>query len=397
MTDRERILCALTGKRPDRIAFVPRLEFWLRGRRHTHTLPEGFEDLTLPQLIEKLDVGWYASIPDFTDRGDSGGIPDRTLGILRSKATPFEVILGGEVERIITEVNGETVVVYHTPLGSIRTAHKFTEEMRECGVSTSYITDHAIKKPEDIEIVGYIFENMKVIPALDGLIDLQKQVGDKGVVVAMTSGAACPMQHIMRTLMTLENFFYFWMDQPEKFHRLAEQMDGYYQGIKEIAANSPAEIVMLGGNYDASMTYPDFFGEHILPPLREYARKLHRRGKFLMTHTDGENDGLLPLYLEAEFDLADSICPLPMTRNTLDEIREVLGQKVTIWGGIPSVLLCKHSSSWENFTNYVDELLEKYGHESHFVLGVSDMVTADAEFDRLQYIAQKVKELTIPS
>ena len=393
MTDRERILCALSGAKPDRIPWVPRLEFWVRGNKHTNTLPAGFENLSMNQIIEKLGVGTYASIPDFTDVEESGGLPDRTLGILRSQACPFEVVHGEGVERIITEVDGETIVEYITPVGSIKTGHKFTEEMRECGVSTSYITRHAINQPEDIDVVGYLFSHLKVVPSLDGYLKHREQVGDKGVVVAMTSGAACPIQHIMRTLMTLESFYYAMADYPEKILWLAEQMEGYYSAIKEIAANSPAEVVMLGGNYDASMTYPEFFQEHILPPLKEYAKLLHSKGKYLMTHTDGENDGLMELYLETDFDIADSICPKPMTRNTLEEVRAIFGDKITIWGGIPAVYLCTGSCTWDNFTKYVDDLLEKYGHESHFVLGVSDMVTADAEFERLQYISEKVNAL----
>jgi hypothetical protein len=35
-------------------------------------------------------------------------------------------------------------------------------------------------------------------------------------------------------------------------------------------------------------------------------------------------------------------------------------------------------------------LIERYGRESHFILGVSDMVTADADWDRVQYITEKV-------
>ena len=41
-----------------------------------------------------------------------------------------------------------------------------------------------------------------------------------------------------------------------------------------------------------------------------------------MTHTDGENRRLMPLYLRANFDIADSVCPAPMTRLSVDEFYE---------------------------------------------------------------------------
>ena len=39
---------------------------------------------------------------------------------------------------------------------------------------------------------------------------------------------------------------------------------------------------------------------------------------------------------------------------------------------------------------YVDRLVERHSHTTRLVLGVSDMVTADASWDRLLYITEKV-------
>ena len=82
-----------------------------------------------------------------------------------------------------------------------------------------------------------------------------------------------------------------------------------------------------------------------------------------------------------------------MTRMSLAEIRTALGDRITIWGGIPSVLLCRHSCGDSDFREWMDNLIERYGHMSRFVLGVSDMVTADADWNRLEYITKKVVEL----
>ena len=387
MTERERILCALSGRRPDRIPWVPRLDLWNRGRRYSQTLPRELVSLSLPQIIERLNVGWYATIPDYGEC-DNGDL-DRALGIFRSEAYPYRVILEG-VDRQVTVRGPETAVEYVTPVGSIRTVTTFTEEMRQAGVSSSWITAHAIQDPRDIEVVGYIFSHIKVIPALEGYLALRAQVGDKGLAVAFTTGAACPIQHVMRTLMPAEEFFYAMADIPEKIHWLGDQMEGYFQNIQDIAADSPAEVVFLGGNYDISVTPPPFFRQHILPPLKSYAERLHSRGKYLLTHTDGENRTLLPLYRETEIDIADSICPAPMTSLSLDEIRGAFADRITIWGGIPSTLLCPQSFGWDDFKRFVDGLLQRFGQESHFVLGVSDMFPADGDLDRLQYITDKV-------
>jgi uroporphyrinogen-III decarboxylase len=390
MTDRERILAAIRGDFPDRVPFVPRLDFWFRARRYTNTLPPAMRGLNLMEIADRLGVGCYATIPDYTVETDE--MADIGLGIMRLPVLTYKVTVEG-VNRRVLSLGREIVVEYDTPFGTVRTAMGYTEEMLEAGCSSPNYTEHPIRNPQDFAAVGYIFEHLKVEPQTEGYEAARKAIGDRGIVVATTSGRACPMQQIMMDLMTVEQFSYAQQDCPAELERLAEHMEPYYQSLKSCAADSPAEVIMLGGNYDDSLTYPGFFKKYILGPLRDYADLLHQKGKFLMTHTDGENRLLLPLYLEAGFDIADSLCPFPMTRCTLGEIRAAFADRITIWGGIPCVLLCPGSASWEEFRRYVDELLQRYGHESHFILGVSDMVSADAEWSRVEYISEKVAAL----
>jgi hypothetical protein len=39
-----------------------------------------------------------------------------------------------------------------------------TDEMRQAGASTSYVTKHAINEPKDFDVVGCIFSHIKIIP-----------------------------------------------------------------------------------------------------------------------------------------------------------------------------------------------------------------------------------------
>lgn len=196
----------------------------------------------------------------------------------------------------------------------------------------------------------------------------------------------------MKEFMPVDQFFYAMHDCPAKIERLADQMTSYYQRIKEVAAECPAEVLLWGANYDDTITYPPFFARHILPALRDYAKVLHSKGKYLLTHTDGENRKLQKLYLEAGFDVADSVCPYPMTSCRLEEIREAFADRITIWGGIPSILLCPDSASFEDFRRFIDDILERYRGQSRLILGVSDMVTADADWSRMEYISERVAE-----
>ena len=355
-------------------------------------MPAELRGLTLNEVAERLGVGCYSSVPDFTRTEEETDMADRGLGVFNLPVLPYRVVLEG-VERRITRSGREVTVEYRTPGGCLRTTEIFTEEMLDGGASISWITEHAIREPRDFEIAAWIFSHLRVEPRHDGYAKRREEVGDRGIAVGYIIGTASPVHHIMKELLPVEQFFYALHDYPEKIQMLAEAMEPYYRAMQQIALESPAEVVLLGGNYDDSITHPRFFTTYILPWLEDYAKCLHARGKYLMTHTDGENRRLIPLYLQAGFDIADSVCPAPMTRMTIDEIRAAFENRITIWGGIPSVLLCPDSASDAQFRSWIDALIDRYGHESRFVLGVSDMVTADADWERLAYITARVAAL----
>lgn len=392
VTERERILTSIRGYVPDRLPWVPRLEFWYRARRRNGTLPAEVASLTLPEIIARLGVGYYANVPDFTCCPTEVPNPDRTIGIFNAASIPYEIELDS-VDRRITSNAHQTVVEYHTPVGSIRTAVVLTEEMLDAGTSQPWLSEKAIREPRDFDVVGYIFSHLKVKPRTRGYEVMRETVGERGIAVAFAQAAASPVHLIMKDLMTEEQFFYAMADYPEKIRTLADQIEPFFRSVQDIAASTSAEVVFLGGNYDDSITHPAFFRQYILPALRQYSDALHLRGKFLMTHTDGENRLLLRPYLEAGFDVADSVCPAPMTRCSLDQILEAFEGRITLWGGIPSILLIPDVCSQRDFRDFVDGLIARHGLRPRFILGVSDMVTADADWERLRYITEKIASL----
>src|SRR5512147_2289956 len=153
MTDRERILAAIRGEAPDRLPWAPRLEFWHRARRRRGTLPADLRSLSLMEIADRLGVAYYHVIPDFTEAGETDMI-DRGLGLFSLPTLVYGTELDG-VERKVTRRGTETIVEYYTPVGFIRTATIYTEEMLDGGASTPRTTEHAIREPRDFETVGY--------------------------------------------------------------------------------------------------------------------------------------------------------------------------------------------------------------------------------------------------
>ena len=390
MTRKQRMLSAIAGDPLDMIPWAPRLDLWYNANKRAGTLPVKYKKATLTQIVDDLDMGYHAVIPDFKDLRDPGDEVHRALGIYNLRAMPYATVL----ENVGVEVDyrgDETVVEYHTPVGDIRTRVLYDEAMRKAGVSITHVLECAIKSGRDYAAVGYIFENARVIRNYDGYAEFAADIGERGLAVAFVSLAASPMHLLQRELMPMHLFFYELYDHPEEIGQCASKIGGYLDRVFEAVAECPAETFLLGANYDAGITYPPFFAEHILPWLKRMADRLHQAGKLLFTHADGENTGLLEYYLASRIDAADSICPHPMTKLSFREVRDVFAGAITIMGGVPSICLLPEVMPNADFEAYLDQFFQELGSGDRLILGISDTAPPSADFERMLRIGDRVK------
>ena len=86
-------------------------------------------------------------------------------------------------------------------------------------------------------------------------------------------------------------------------------------------------MVEVGANYDEEMTPPSIFEKYMLPFYNEASNILHRGGKLMAAHLDGEMRGLLNLIGESGIDVAEAMTPAPQTTiDTQAHPRPVAGQ-----------------------------------------------------------------------
>lgn len=112
----------------------------------------------------------------------------------------------------------------------------------------------------------------------------------------------------------------------------------------------------------------------------------------MLCHTDGENKGLMDYLFESGMDIADSVCPAPMTKVSLAEYYSRWSSRITILGGIPSNLLLADVMSEEEFERYLDDLFSVVAPGNRLILGVADTVPPDAVFDRLRRIGERAEK-----
>ncbi len=389
MNYKERIMAAIQGERCDVLPCVPRLDLWYKANKVNGTLPEEFQHASLLEITEALDIGYHAIVPDFRDFTRPEDEADQTIGIMQCHSVFYKIDLN--VERKMSVAGDEIVTEYVTPKGTVRTKAVYTEKMRCDGVTVSHVSEYAIKGLKDFEAVGYIFEHADVKPAYDNYERMADMIGDRGLIVAFSNPGGSPRHFIQKELMPFESFIYESYDHPQEMKFLTEQVGIFYDKQVNVCAESPADVILVGANYDSTVQSPPFFQEHISPSLSKQGESLHQKGKFLLTHTDGENKGLLKLYLESHVDVADSICPFPMTKLRLKEIRSAFKDKITIWGGIPSICFLESSMSEYEFDKYLDEVLESIGDGTRFIVSIADTTPPDAKFERIKKLIAATK------
>ena len=389
MTQRERMLATIRGEPTDQIPWAPRMDLWYIAQRARGTLPKKLAGLNMVEMAEALDVACHAVGADFTLVGGRD-VSLRGLGVDNHQDYPYRVELRDlPVESSDDGQHLRTLV--RAPAGEIFTHLYRSAEMARNGISLPFVKSYAIHSAADFEAVAQIFERLEVIPTPEAYRAFRQRVGERGLAVARGPMVASPIHLILHELVAMDQFFYLYSDEREAMRRLAERMTPFFEAALEALAACEAEVVFWGANYDQDLTWPPFFEAEIAPWLKKVSERLHAAGKILLTHTDGENKALLPLYPPCGFDVAESVCPYPMTKCTLAEIRAGMGPKITVWGGIPSVALLDGAMADSVFAAYLDNLFGALGPGDHLILGVADNVPPDANLERLAEIKRRVE------
>jgi uroporphyrinogen-III decarboxylase len=390
MNHYQRMLAVINGEESGRIPFCPRMDLWYIANRARGTLPEVFINKDIVGIARELGVCCHAMGSDSTLSRPPESRMLQGFGIENHKDFSYRVELkdlpidfhageGDLVTRIITEA------------GEINCRMRYTDEMIKNGISGPFVKSYPFKSVRDLEPLGQFFEHLEVIPTPDNYLSFQQRVGDQGLAVTFGIAAASPVHLLHHDLMPIEQFFYLYMDDRKSMYRLTERIEPFFDDILEATIASPAEVILWGANFDAETTYPPFFEKEILPWLKKACRRIHEAGKLALCHLDGENSGLFHFYKMIDFDIAESVCTSPMVKNTLSQIRRELGNRKTVWGGIPSVALLPESMSDNDFEDFLISTFKDLGSGDHLVFGVSDNVPPGADLNRIEKIREKIE------
>ena len=338
MTRRERILAASRKLQTDKLPFF---HFW----RHSQ-------------------IGWAER--ECRNRG---------MGMSWARPCHVQKMHGVQVTESQSTGAGPSLIrrTYSTPIGSV-----WTEEKREPGVGqwhgqrswrdvSPWQTARLIKGPEDYPVVKYMVESTEYAADYFPIEQAQEWLGDEGVVLGTLPHS--PMQTLMIDWVGSEGgrFFYHHADYPDLVEDLYAALCKSREPLYEIAAQSPAPIILCGDNIDGVLVSPGLFQAYFMPVYKEQAQVLHKHGKLMAVHMDGRVGVLKDLIARTPIDIIEALHPPPMGDLPLDQALSLWADK-TIWVGFPgSVYL--HGP--EATAKYALDLLRKAGYGERLVIEMS--------------------------
>jgi 5-methyltetrahydrofolate--homocysteine methyltransferase len=176
--------------------------------------------------------------------------------------------------------------------------------------------------------------------------------------------------------------------------RLADAIGLVYEQILKVVADSPAEVVLWGANYDDMITYPPYFQKELTPWLRKASEHLASKGKLVICHCDGENQGLIDVIADSGMHVAEAVCCAPMTKLPIETYYECWCKsgKLTVMGGLIQSLLSPATASVDDLNAYLDHFFKAVAPGNRFILSVADTTPPNADFDRLVLIGERVEK-----
>jgi hypothetical protein len=291
-----------------------------------------------------------------------------------------------EDERVRFSVNAidETTqeLVWDTPVGK-------QVEIRQGSPTTWYFKTlkHSISTEEDMRIAIWRNEHATFRWDEDHYQAMMKEVGDLGLPTVFMPRPT--VQDLYINTMGVEAgvlAIYDYTDTVEAYFR---SLDDLHDRYMDVLCPSPIEIVNFGDNIHAGTLSPSLFEEYVLPTYQRRCERLHRAGKFLHAHWDGDTKSLLRYAQRTGLDGIEAITPVPQGDVTLEEAKAGLGDDMFLLDGIPAILFDEH---WpvETLVECAERCIELFAPK--LVLGISDEIAYTGDLERVRLVREIVDD-----
>lgn len=260
--------------------------------------------------------------------------------------------------------SGEKIIIrtFYTPMGSV-----FEKYREDPMYSSKWIKKYLIESASDYPIVKFIVENSIIYQNYNSFLQVQDNLGDDGVVLALMDRS--PLQKMMYEITGPERLFLDLYDNSDLVEDLLTCIEKKSNEMYKIAANSPAQVIWSPDNITEDMNSPSIFRKYCLPFYNKQGQLLHQQNKAYVVHMDGKLKCLKNSIKKADIDVVESFS-LPEAGGNLP-IKEasIAWKDKSIISNIPAFLCLKEEKT---IREYIGQLLAWVYPRKNFMLQVSE-------------------------
>ncbi|MCL2700388.1 MAG: hypothetical protein FWE88_01695 [Phycisphaerae bacterium] len=346
-----------------KVIWEPRIGAWYTDRlppQQWFPMPERYQGMSLPALYR--DLGCANRVYDFCYA--IRNVEDPRVRIERNDLAPneYEVTIHTPVGRQYARYRVSPNSWWHEP---IKWPVASPEEMRVAAWRErhrTWVWDQAMYEKECEEWKG---------------------LGAVNFCIPRTTTAKLYLEE-----MGIANTIYALMDWPAVCEEYFDALEESQSRLIDVINASPILRVNFGDNLHSGTTSPEIFARYILPVYQRRSEQLHRAGKFVFAHWDGNCKGLLEYARDTGMDGIEAITPIPQGDVTLEETKAALGDMVLI-DGIPAVFFDTHFTE-QTLIDCVKKILDLFA--PNLCLGISDEMSATGDLERIRLVTQVIDE-----
>jgi hypothetical protein len=369
-----RILRTFNHQPKDHIVWQPSIMYWYNVNRITQLTPK-----TYTSEIQKFVPENYQGIEIlelYKDIKGSIRYPHESLN-LHSFYQQFK-----PNHKIFKEYkhskDGRTTTIIKTPSGSVQEVHK-----------NGFPIEYLVKDIKDLDVIEYILDQTEYL-FNPYVFDMASElIQDLGII--QTYNFRSPYQRCVIEYLGFIKTTLFLKRYPQRMEKFIEKLMDWDEKSYQVIANSPLQIVSFGENIHAKIASPPIFERFHLPYYKKRVKQLHEKGKFCHIHLDGDLKDLIPFIPGLPFDGIEAITFAPQGDITIEELKDVIGNKILL-DGIPSIYFLKNYSE-EDLKEIAVKVLDTFS--PNLILGISDELCPTMDGRRLKLIGDLVSNYQI--
>ena len=250
-----------------------------------------------------------------------------------------------------------------TPAGTVCRTYHFDPTYH-----TAWAIDSYVKKPDDWDVLRFMFEDAVFKPDYDAWLERQAQYGEGAV--QNTAVGRTPFQCLAYEYCGVEQLSLDYYDYPEKVGGVLDVMLARQNELDKIYAESPAEVINFPDNITSIVVGRERFQKYCMPRYAHMGKALEGTGKILVAHMDGMLKGLADLIANTPLTSLEAFTPSPDSDVSVADARRYWPGK-QLWLNFPSSL---HLSAPEVVYRETRRLIDEAAPARGFLIGVTENV-----------------------